>query len=171
MKAALDLAFSQLRSEMEYLTSGEVRIVCCGSGKVWEISGAAGKVGDRICQFDRHDRHNQRWLLVCINVGMRLFEIKSPFCGHVADVFESKRENWVHLQVNSRNGGDNQRFVFEKTQIEGEYFLRAWHSNLVLDVEGISNANNAPIIQWERHGGTNQRFRIERITNPTQTNL
>ena len=37
------------------------------------------------------------------------------------------------------------------------------HSLRVLDVNGWSTDNGAPIIQWEMHGGHNQRFRIESV--------
>ena len=163
MEYALNLACQQLRSEFEYLTGGEVRIVCCCSGKVWDIRGGVGKLQDRIDQCAYHDGPNQRWRLICINVSMRLFEIQSPFCGLVAEVCGGETRYGVHLQVNTRQGGDNQHFVLEKAKVEGEYFIRAWHSSLVLDVSGASLENSATIIQWTRHGETNQRFRIERI--------
>jgi hypothetical protein len=35
------------------------------------------------------------------------------------------------------------------------------HSGLCLDVEGISTANGARIIQWDYWGGDNQKFRPE----------
>jgi hypothetical protein len=167
MEYALNMACQQLRSEFEYLTGGDVRIVCCCSGKVWDIRGGLGKVQDRIDQYECHNGQNQRWRLMCINVSMRLFEIQSPFCGLVADVYGGETRNGVHLQVYTKHGGDNQRFVLEKAKVEGEYFIRAWHSNLVLDVNCASNESSATIIQWTRHGGTNQRFRIERIDSAT----
>ena len=160
MEAALDLACSQLRSEIHYLTDGEVRIVCCHSGKVWDAY--TGKAFDRISQFPRHDQAHQRWRLVCVNVGLRLFEITSPYCGLLADVYHQETGRGVNLVLFHRNNGDHQRFVFEKTQREREYFIRAWHSNLHLDVQGSGQGNHAPIIQWELHGGANQRFRVER---------
>jgi len=165
MEAALDLVCSQLRSELQYLTGGEVRIVCCCSGKVWDIAGGAGKVTDHIFQYERHDGPNQRWLLVPVNMGMRLFEIQSPFCGLVAGLCETDTSSEKHLEVNQRSGDGNQRFVFEKTQVDGEYFIRAWHSNLVLDIWQKSKANGVKIAQHVRHGGANQRFRVERINS------
>lgn len=40
------------------------------------------------------------------------------------------------------------------------YLLRAAHSNRCLDVGGWRTDNGAPIVQWDCHGGNNQRFRI-----------
>lgn len=34
------------------------------------------------------------------------------------------------------------------------------HSDLVLDVSGFSTDPGAPIIQWDWHGGNNQRWQI-----------
>jgi hypothetical protein len=39
--------------------------------------------------------------------------------------------------------------------------LRCKHSNLLLDVPGYSTDDDALIIQWDAHGGTNQLFRFE----------
>jgi len=148
--------------EFQHLTGGEVRIVCCGSGKVLDVEGGDGNAEDHVIQFQRHDGRNQRWRLVCVNMETRLFEIQSPFCGLVADVYAAAMGRGAHLIVFNRHGGENQRFVLEKAKIAGEYFIRAWHSSLVLDVQGGSDADCTQIIQWERHGGANQRFRIER---------
>ena len=167
MEPALSMAYQQLRSEFEYLTGGEVRIVCCCSGKVWDIRGGLGKVEDSIQQYTYHSGPNQRWRLICVNIGLRLFEIQSPFCGLVADVHGAATCNGTKLIVSSKQGGGNQRFVLEKTKIDGEYFIRAWHSNLVLDVNCGSREDQAIIMQYHRHGGANQRFQIERIDSAT----
>jgi len=40
------------------------------------------------------------------------------------------------------------------------YTFRAAHSNRCLDVQSWSKQNDAPITQWDCHGGANQRFRL-----------
>jgi len=39
-----------------------------------------------------------------------------------------------------------------------EVFIRAKHSGKVLDITGSSKANSAQLIQYQQHGGPNQRF-------------
>ena len=41
--------------------------------------------------------------------------------------------------------------------------MRAVHSGKVLDVSGWSADNGAPIVQWDWHGGNNQRFWIDDV--------
>ncbi|MCA1848256.1 MAG: RICIN domain-containing protein, partial [Actinobacteria bacterium] len=43
------------------------------------------------------------------------------------------------------------------------FALRAVHSGKVLDVSNGSTENGAPIIQWDWHGGNNQRFWIDDV--------
>ena len=43
----------------------------------------------------------------------------------------------------------------------GEYFIKTVNGT-VLDVSDESYENGKDIIQWEKHGGANQRWRIER---------
>ncbi len=49
---------------------------------------------------------------------------------------------------------------FPEAQREVTYKLKALHSNRCLDVGGWSSANGAAVIQWDCHGGANQRWRI-----------
>lgn len=41
--------------------------------------------------------------------------------------------------------------------------IRAKHSGKCLDVEGASRANGAKVIQWDCHGGANQKWRLVRV--------
>ena len=56
-------------------------------------------------------------------------------------------------------GGDNQKFRPEPTG-HGYRKLVAKHSGKVLDVNGLSTANGAEIIQWDWWGGQNQQWRL-----------
>jgi len=59
---------------------------------------------------------------------------------------------------------DNQRFRAEKVaqpSHRAEFRFVAFHSGKVLDVDRSFTHNGAKIIQWDWHGGPNQRFRVE----------
>jgi len=49
---------------------------------------------------------------------------------------------------------------FPEAQNEVTYKLKALHSNRCLDVYGWSTENGADIVQWDCHGGNNQRWRL-----------
>ena len=48
-----------------------------------------------------------------------------------------------------------------------QYKINSLSSGLFLDVEQVSNENNASIIQWDWNGGSNQRWRFESIAGTT----
>jgi hypothetical protein len=154
------------REEMLYLQSGDVRIVCVHSGKVWDVCGAGSRPGTHIMQFGHHGQHNQRWRLLCVDEAKRIFEIVSPFCGQVVDVRTGGGGHGLNLIVWPAHHGGNQRFTFVKTSDDvhaREYFIQACHSGLNIDVNGGSHSDCACLIQWPHHGGGNQRFRVERF--------
>ena len=43
------------------------------------------------------------------------------------------------------------------------YLIVAQHSSKCMDVEGGSTADGAPIIQWQCHGGPNQRWTFKQV--------
>lgn len=51
-------------------------------------------------------------------------------------------------------------FMPTRTSSTPAYLVRAKHSGKCLDVGGWGKHNGAPIVQWNCHGGDNQRFRI-----------
>ncbi len=50
---------------------------------------------------------------------------------------------------------------------DGLYTITIGHSGKCLDVKGNSTANGGQIIQWECHGGNNQKWQIESVGNGT----
>jgi hypothetical protein len=88
----------------------------------------------------------------------------------VLDVFAYSQANggkvllweWVPgpNQPTSWSGATNQRFRADSVG-GGAYRFVAEHSGKVLDVADASLNNGAPIIQWDWHGGDNQRFRVQ----------
>ena len=61
------------------------------------------------------------------------------------------------------SGEECQKFYF-KRQNDGSYLIVHRDTELVCDVSGGSNDNSAEIILWPLHGGPNQRFIMNSIT-------
>jgi hypothetical protein len=61
----------------------------------------------------------------------------------------------------SFSGASHQKFWVEHVFEPGGYRFIAEHSGQVLDVEGGSHAPGARLIQYDWHGGPNQRFRVD----------
>ncbi|MCP3804008.1 family 43 glycosylhydrolase [Allokutzneria sp. A3M-2-11 16] len=49
----------------------------------------------------------------------------------------------------------------------GDYVLTASHSGKALDVSEASTQNNADVVQWEPHGGSNQVWRLRSLADGT----
>jgi len=67
----------------------------------------------------------------------------------------------VQGRLDAFGGAAHQRFRVEHVFEPGGYRFVAEHSGKVLDVEGGSLDPKARIIQWDWHGGPNQRFRVD----------
>lgn len=48
---------------------------------------------------------------------------------------------------------------------EAEYFIVNKNSGLVLDIEGKNKDNGGNVIQWNKNGGTNQKFKVVNLGN------
>ncbi|WP_144743409.1 RICIN domain-containing protein [Enorma burkinafasonensis] len=61
-----------------------------------------------------------------------------------------------------RLGGTSNQIFHVSPNGDGSYNISAKHSGKSLDVSGPSSANGTPIVQWDYHGGDNQRWTIWR---------
>jgi hypothetical protein len=84
------------------------------------------------------------------------------FAGKVLDVEANSCTDGAHVIQYTWNGGDNQRWRFEK-QSDGTYIIVNKASQEVLDVTGGPAALGAgtKVQQWSNLNGSNQRWRIE----------
>jgi streptogrisin C len=69
------------------------------------------------------------------------------------DVAWASKENWAKLQVARCNGGPGQKFRFEAA---GD--LVNVNANRCVDVKGWGAGDGTPLIQWQCHGGANQKW-------------
>jgi len=72
------------------------------------------------------------------------------------DIEGASSKQGAKLIVYPYHGRENQRFKFTQ-----EGYIVAYHSSLVLDIEGGPN-QGANIIQWDAHEGSNQKWKIHR---------
>lgn len=78
--------------------------------------------------------------------------------GHACGIWPG---NWDEADASLALNNVRDRIAgFRNRQQETTYILRAQHSGKCLDVANWSTANGANILQWDCHGGANQRFRI-----------
>jgi Ricin-type beta-trefoil lectin domain-like len=84
----------------------------------------------------------------------------SPSVNIPSKCYSVRKEKWTKYYGDAKGRRKQRRITMPNPAI-GIY--HAEHSDKVLDVEGASQNNLAAIIQFERHGGPNQRFRIEDV--------
>ena len=70
------------------------------------------------------------------------------------DVAWGSRDNGAVIQLAGCSGNPAQQFV-----LTGAGDLVNPQSNKCVDVSGWSSANGARLIQWDCHGGANQKWR------------
>lgn len=75
------------------------------------------------------------------------------------DVEGASNTNGSKVILFYRHNGNNQLFRFEPTG-DGYYYIRAHHSNKVLDIRGASSASDGILQQWDHAGVLNQQFRL-----------
>lgn len=91
------------------------------------------------------------------------YKITSKHSGKCLDASGWSRENGARIIQWDWHGGANQRWqLLERGSFNSELVavFRNLNSEKCLDVSGWSRDNGAEIIQWDYHGGDNQRWRL-----------
>ena len=78
------------------------------SGKALDIPGSTFKHGERIIQWSKHKKWNQRWY---IQKDPKGYVIKSAMNALVLDIAEEKRENGAKVVQWEQSGGMNQYWM------------------------------------------------------------
>ncbi|MDD4324468.1 MAG: RICIN domain-containing protein [Eubacteriales bacterium] len=133
------------------------------SGKYLDVSKASGNVS----QWAFHGYANQQWKVVSQSDGTyKLYTMALEHNGKCLDI-ESLTTN--NVDVYSDGSGDWIRWVIDRNS-DGTYRLfNKWggNSTKVMEVTGPSTDNGANVIQYNWHGGNNQRWVFE----PLETKL
>lgn len=82
----------------------------------------------------------------------------------VLDISSSSPLNGAFSCLWERNEQANQVFYFQQ-QSDGLYIIRAFHSDKVLAVSGLSAKNGASVVQWTDNGTLNMRWEIQSVNN------
>ncbi len=97
-------------------------------------------------------------------------QIDVKHSGMTLDVRGNSLSPSTPIQQFPWNGGNNQ--LWEITRVEGQYVRieraavdTSRHSGLCLDVANASLVDGAPVVQFPWHGGYNQQWRIEPVSN------
>jgi streptogrisin C len=123
---------------------GTSRLIGTHSGKC--IDAPTWNDGQQLTIFDCHTGPNQQWT----NPGDGTLRTN----GRCMDVAWGSRDNGAIIQIVGCSGNPAQQFVLSAA---GD--LVNPQSNKCVDVSGWGTANHTPLIQWDCHGGANQKWR------------
>jgi hypothetical protein len=90
------------------------------------------------------------------------FNICNVASGLVVDVIGAHTNDLQGVILFPKNNGKNQLFE-QAVETDNSFALVAQHSSKCLDVDGGSQADNTPIIQFKCHFGPNQRWTSQRV--------
>lgn len=88
------------------------------------------------------------------------YKIISTYDGKLLDVVGAGKTNGTSVQTYVDHGISAQQWFFYGSS--GHYYLRAKHSNLVLDLNENNHNDGANIQMWEYNGGDAQIFQVYR---------
>lgn len=161
------LAQAALQGRSQY--GGLLRNV--NSQKCIDVFGSATNKNANVQQYSCNGGGNQRWEF--IELGNGQYAIRNGNSDLVMDVAGASRGNGANVQQFPWNGGANQRWMtrgpsnnFEIVNVNSGKCLDMVgggtnaNSGKCLDVQGGGNANNTNIVQFDRNGGSNQRWFI-----------
>jgi streptogrisin C len=123
---------------------GTSRLIGAHSGKC--IDAPTFNDGQQLTIYDCHGMINQQWTFV----GDGTLRTNN-MC---MDVAWGSRDNGAAIQIVGCSGNPAQQFVLSAA---GD--LVNPQSNRCVDVSGWGTANHTPLIQWDCHGGANQKWR------------
>lgn len=93
------------------------------SGKALDVPGATWKKGERLVQWEKNKRWNQRWRLIRNGKSVTIQSVLNGLC---LDIAEEKRENGAKVVQWEKTGGANQAWTPEPAG-NGVFRLRSCH--------------------------------------------
>ncbi|KDR12921.1 uncharacterized protein LOC110835783 [Zootermopsis nevadensis] len=121
-------------------------IKCVANGMVLDVKNNERINGAQVVLWPYNGGNNQLW-------EYKNNMIYSKLSGLVLDIASSSHGGPVITF--SSNGGSNQKWFFDD-----DFTIRSG-TGMVLDVEGANIYQGARLIGFRKHGGQNQKFRIE----------
>ncbi len=128
------------------------------SGKALDVPGATTKKGERLVQWEKNKRWNQRWRFVKQGKGVI---IQSVFNNLVLDIAEEKRDSGAKVVQWEKTGGSNQQW-FPEPAGNGLYKFRSCHEPslfLAIKKQDVNNggqlevcSEDNPTMYWRVEG-------------------
>lgn len=97
-------------------------------------------------------------------VGNGYYYIKTRQGNLALGVAGGSKDRGAAIEPQFFSGEHHQQFWLEPASGSNYYHIVARHSGKVMDISGNSKADDAKVIQWDKHGGANQIFKIESQT-------
>ena len=149
------------------LSDGHYQILNQEHQWVLDASGASTQPGTKVIQWSWHGGNNQKWDIEKIDDHRYL--IKNV---HNGLYLTSKPDDNAVLTLQPYQGSKSQQFqltpAFSSVPLEKDFcqaIIYAAHSGKVWDIQGASQANGTPLIQYRKHGNKNQQFKIEHVSD------
>jgi uncharacterized protein YebE (UPF0316 family) len=130
------------------------------SKKNLDVPNESNDNGAAMIQWQAHNGANQKWQLK-VTDGY-YYIIKSVSSGKCLDMPTSNEGEKV-IQYDCMPNNDNQKWSLQR-QSNGSYLIISKRSGKALDVPNSNPNNGVPIVQWTRHGQTNQRWILMRTS-------
>jgi hypothetical protein len=121
---------------------GSAVIVNNASGKALDVPGATFSKGERLVQWEKNRRWNQRWRFIKGSKGVIIQSVLNGLC---LDIAEEKRENGAKVVQWEKTGGSNQQWIPEQVG-NGVYRFKSCHeSSLFLAIKKGSVENGGQL--------------------------
>ncbi|GGJ47155.1 RICIN domain-containing protein [Deinococcus roseus] len=145
-----------------------VRMQAVHSGKCLDVSGISQSNGAQVWQWDCVDNnpnYNQDWKFKRVYAGGVYYQIQAQHSQKCMDVMGMAMNNGANVgQWDCHSNPDDPNLRNQLYALwdlgNNTYSLIPKHSNLCLDIAGISQNNGANLTQWSCVQGNNQKFRF-----------
>lgn len=135
------------------------KITSVSSSKVLDIPWASKNAAVNVLLYGYNGGDNQLWQIKYFSDGYYL--IRAKHSGLCLDAPDSSSGVQIRQWYQTSNIG--QRWIFTGTGNKNEYYIGNLGSTKYMDVQEGNTADGTPIIQWDFHGGANQRWLLEYV--------
>jgi hypothetical protein len=150
---------------IEAIAGGAYAIYAVHSNKAVDVLGSSTANLATVGQWDYVHGGNQQWAI--IPTGGGYYKIVNNNSGKCLDVEGSGMGNGALVKQYDYLGGYNQQWTLEKIGdaakpvAGGIYKIVNRNSGKIIEVSGVSQNQNANVVQWDDLGGAHQRFKFE----------
>ena len=165
-----ELNVPQQKFYIKYGGDGYYTITNMNSGKVLDVQWGKTEIRTNVWQYENNGTDAQKWVISETKDGN--YNIISKVSGIYLEVSDNRALNGTNVHINYGSGTNNQKFMFNKVDVynkpidDGVFEVTSkLASNMVLDVSGASEAENANIQIWADANEKQQKFKFEYAGN------